>query len=261
MKLAIIAPTNLLDSCARLSSYHLVLAHEYLNNEEYRNFYNERSDFGDEIILDNGAFENGESLLASALLEIAKELKPTTVIMPDFRFDMVSTIKATQMAVDIFGNTNMRLMGVPQGNSLEEVIMCYKQLLELQEIDSIGIYEEIGEVTGLGTRIDFCNYLEVNKLIDKSIYYHALGMEENISDALALNQFKWLEGIDSAKPVVYGLHTMSVINPENFIKYPHRPNGYFELTDISKNVQNICKHNCEFLLKAFEKGETSICVQ
>jgi hypothetical protein len=261
MKMAIIAPNDLLEDCALLSSYHLILAHEYIKNTKYKEFYNYRSFVGDNIILDNGAFENNESILLEKLVEITTNLAPTTVIMPDSRFNSKTTLERTALAVKAFKNRGVRLMGVPQGNNKEDVLNCYNELLKIQEIDSIGIYEEIGDVTGLGTRADFCEYLEKHNLVEKNIYYHALGMEENLANAVKLNKFRWLEGIDSAKPIVYGLNNLSVLRPENYERYPHRPESYFttDYSDLPKDIRMTCVRNCMIMKEAFEKGGTEIC--
>ena len=93
MKLAIIAPTALLDKCnERSHNFHLVLAHECINNHEYIRYYVERSMAGDHIILDNGAYELGNSIDGPTLLAVAEQLHPAEIVCPDVMFDKDETV-------------------------------------------------------------------------------------------------------------------------------------------------------------------------
>lgn len=85
MKLALIVPVDLLDRYASQSDgVHLVLAHIVLTSPIYANWYRQRSEAGDTIILDNGAYEFNEPLPADQLIHAAELVNASTVVAPDF---------------------------------------------------------------------------------------------------------------------------------------------------------------------------------
>jgi len=230
MKVAIIAP----ESGLLLSTgFHMCLAQEYMKRSVYKAFYHTQiSIVGDPVILDNGAFEN-ETVPLVEYFEIAQELKPTYCILPDKRFDCNETLKMVREALPLFETLGCSLLAVPQGNDLESILKCYNELLTIPAIDGFALYEEIGEVAGVGTRYDFCKLMEDRNLVQKDLYYHALGGEENIGVTRKLCEFKWLKSIDTAKPIVYGQSDMSIKDASNFTKYPHRPIDYFDIDVVT----------------------------
>lgn len=257
MEYAMIVPKSI-TSLTRFNKYHLVLAQTCLEHSEILKFFKMRSECGDTVILDNGAYEDGESMDLSTLQEIAEFLKPTHIILPDVRFDAMKTLRLTKKAITAFSDSGCQLIGVPQGTFLDEVLYCYNEMLSMPAISGFGIYEEIGQVTSLGRRYEFCNFLEANNLVQPEMFYHMLGCEENFGDALKLKEFPWINGIDSAKPIVYGLNNMLVADSSNYVKYPHRPKNYFE--EIPSFLQyEYCLENVKWCLKEF--GGVNQCAQ
>lgn len=248
MEAAFITPTSMLGDFATKSKYHLVLAHIYLENEAYRNFYKERVAAGDFVLLDNGAYELTEGLQVDELLECAFDLNPTAVFIPDYRFDTQKTKELALAARQKLQGHGWKLFGVPQGSNLEEVMDCYKWFKNQDWIDGFGIYEEIGEVTKLGRRWDFLAYLEQNDLVDENKYYHMLGMEEDISKIQYLSKYPWASGIDSAKAVVYGLYGIRLSSTGTTEEYPHRPKNYFNLPPTTVVLKDIIENNIQKVL-------------
>jgi hypothetical protein len=241
MKLANIVPEAHLELSKNM---HMVLAHEFMTRPQYAEYYIKKSSEGDEVILDNSAYEKGCSINAATLALIAKELKPTHLILPDKRFDQKATVALVKdfQKVDELASLNCKLLAVPQGNDLKSVVACYEELSKLQFIDGFAIYEEIGQVTKLGdgSRADFCSALQHWELIHKDFYYHMLGCEENLNNTKRLVEFPWINSIDTAKAVVYGLNDMDILDSKNYEKYPHRPKDYFDIKEIAPMcIQNI----------------------
>ena len=231
MKVALITPTPLLNKFAVRSPYHLVLAHEYTTDEAYRQFYKERSEAGDYVMLDNGAYELGESIPTRELYHIASDLNPTAIFLPDARFHTKRTMQLVTEALQFLYGSPWQLIGVPQGDNLESILECYDWLQRQSGVDGFGLYEEIGLVAGLGNRANFLRHLEETDRVDRSKYYHLLGMEEDMSMIEKLASFDWVSGIDSAKPIVYGLHGIRLLPDGPEAEYPHRPKGYFEISE------------------------------
>jgi hypothetical protein len=247
MKVALITPTPLLKRFAT-TDYHLVLAHQYVHDEKYRKFYKERVISGDHVMLDNGAYELGQSIPIAKLVEMAEDLNPTAVYLPDARFNTEKTIQLMEEAIPKLKGRGWKLLGVPQGKSLEGVLECYQWILTNPDVDGFGIYEEIGEVTSLGRRWDFLDYLQTEKLVDKSMYYHMLGMEEDLRNIRHLAKYSFASGIDSCKPIAYGLWGIRFdedLGP--LAPYPHRQKGYFNIDETS--FGDIVNHNIQCTLK------------
>jgi hypothetical protein len=68
----VIAPTAYLQYYATQSPRHLVLAHLVAKDPAYAAFYRTRSDIGDFIIMDNGAFELGGSYPPERLISLGQ---------------------------------------------------------------------------------------------------------------------------------------------------------------------------------------------
>ena len=246
MKVAVIAPTALLATQASRSNYHLVLAHVYETDELYREFYKYCVSKGDFVILDNSAYELGESVDVMKLKRIALDLKPTAMFLPDARFDMEKTLQLVKDALIVLKDVPVKKFAVPQGKDLEDILQCYQELSRM-DIDGFGLYEEIGEVAGMVNRPQFLSYLERSGLVNRDKYYHCLGMEENTKVVEEIGKFDWVGGIDSAKPVVYGLYGISFSEEGPRVPYPHRPKGYFDI--VETEFEHIIQWNIEKLLK------------
>lgn len=242
MEVALITPTPLLSEFAGRSSYHLTLATNILEDRAYREYYRYRSACGDYVMLDNCAYELGSSLPALALMQCIQSINPSAMFLPDVRFNMMETLARVEETAWKFKEaTNVKLLAVPQGNSLKEVLHCYDELAKNPSVDGFGIYEEIGDVTGVGRRADFLKLLENTGRVINGKTYHCLGMEEDVDQVKSLAQFKWVMGVDSAKPIVYGLHGISLSNNGPLVPYPHRPSDYFERSDTQ--FRSVIHHN------------------
>ena len=227
MDVCFITPTPMLNLFAVKSRTHLVLAHIYEVDEAYRNFYKERVAAGDFVILDNSAYELQESVAVERLYKCALDLNPSAIFLPDCRFNTERTIALAIEAHEVLGGHGWKLLGVPQGSNLKEILQCYHWMLGRSWIAGFGLYEEIGDVAGLGTRAAFLQYLEENSGVVDGKYYHLLGMEEDMTALKKLATYKWVNSIDSAKPIVYGLAAIPLAEDCTKEKYPHRPEGYF----------------------------------
>ena len=262
MKLAFITPTDLCETYATQSDYHLVLTHVYEADERYRNFYKGRVAAGDFVILDNSAYELGGSVSLDRLEDAAADLNPAAVFLPDTRFDMMKTLRDTEHALKVWEDAPWKKFAVPQGSNFQEVITCYQELLKLG-VDGFGFYEEIGEVCGLGTREEFLRCLEKldeefeGRLLPDGVHYHLLGGEEDVTSVKRLSKFSWVHGMDSAKAVVYGIYRIRFLETGAEKPYPHRPKNYFDIRmqDLSLYAHQVIQHNITTLKKWAQNSE------
>lgn len=244
MNVAFIQPPKWTHITGPLSNTHMVLGHIYEVNEAYRNYYKERAAEGDIILLDNSAYELGTGISDQRFFDMIQDLNPNYIFLPDVRFDEEATIEATEAFVDAFPAdlAKPEFLCVPQGNDFESVLDCYLYFSETYYCDGFGLYEEIGDVTDLGDRSDFCKYLEDQHLVDFSKYYHMLGMEEDLHKLVDLAKFDWISSIDSVKPIVYGMNGIPVAD-SGYVPYPHRPIDYFD-RDVDENTVDLVEVNC-----------------
>ena len=83
IKVSCEVPYDLLDRSEAFNDYDYCLAHEYLRNESYKNFYLNQKKKGRVIFLDNSCFELGCSVDIKVYAEIINELCPNLVFLPD----------------------------------------------------------------------------------------------------------------------------------------------------------------------------------
>jgi len=243
MKVAVIAPTAYLHSYAGMSSYHLVLAHIYEEDALYRDYYKQRVAEGDFVILDNSAYELGGSVALARLEACANDLNPSAVFLPDTRFNARETKWQVMHALERFAGRPWKNLAVPQGNDLGEVLAMLDWYATQRYVHGIGLYEEIGTVCGFENRVQFLRYIDGTDLPLKKWHVHLLGMEEDVKAVADLAKISWVDGIDSAKPVVYGLNGIRIL-PEGAEKeYPHRPKGYFEIDTVDYKNDRIIEQN------------------
>ena len=242
MQVALIAPTEMLCEFGRRSKYHLILASEVLEDRKYAQFYRMCREQGDFVMLDNCAYELGESLSAIALAKCIELTNPTAMFLPDVRFKKDKTLARTAETLPKFREQfpHMKFFAVPQGNDLQSVVECYWELVKLG-VDGFGIYEEIGEVTRLGRRADFLDYMYSQGMVLPNMTYHCLGMEEDVEQIKRLAMFPWVMGVDSAKPIVYGIHGVALAHDGPKVPYPHRPRSYFQWKDFQ--FRDVIHHN------------------
>lgn len=252
MEVCFITPTPMLEEYATKSKHHLILAHIYEQDVDYRSFYQQRVKEGDFVILDNSAYELGKSYDIDRLLNIAEELQPAAMFLPDSRFETEETLQLvaqTIRSIKLRPKIQCDLWAVPQGSNFGEILQCYAELMTMPEIKGFGLYEEIGRVSGFKNRRDFLETLQNMKIVHpEHYYYHLLGMEDSVNDLQELSRFNWVSSIDSVKPICYGLYGI-VFDPQlgPLAEYPHRPKDYF--TRYPAWFREIIHLNCELTMK------------
>lgn len=149
-KLAHIVPRRCLAATAD-NQYHMCLAHlvqeERLdwggtNNHTYTDFYKKMAADGRYVLMDNGAAEKSQ-LGVSVLLEVYDLVKPTEIVIPDTLCVRGETLWKMRCWMDNFpeGKLPYKLLGVPQGGTMQEWKQCAITMLELYggRLSTIGI--------------------------------------------------------------------------------------------------------------------------
>jgi hypothetical protein len=206
----IITPTAYLDRYASQSSMHLVLAHLVDMDEKYASFYATRDEFK---IMDNGAFELGESYAPDRLIELGRKCHAQAIVLPDYPFQPAQkTIDAADLAADVRA-AGFYTMFVPQSKvgDLEDWIRSYEWAAASETVDIIGM-----SILGIPNALPhipraYARVVMTQLLIDRGIfnfnkYHHYLGLNAGpnleIPPLIAMNA---LDSCDSSNPVWAGI--------------------------------------------------------
>lgn len=247
IKVAVIAPIPLLTKYASQSdNYHLLLSNLF-HSPEYVNFYRERSEAGDFILLDNSAHELGHGEGFDELERKILQVQPSEVVVPDRLFFGEDTLENAMEFIpqfrDKFGQS-IKLLGVPQGRTLEEWTDCLEGLLKLG-VNSIGISKDYevwpGGLQDLAWEVDSVAR-QTHHLRDEDVQIHMLGWGRDLHQITTFEQFNsestcsCIRGVDSAKPLVFAeaginLNKELLVLKKKSVKYPKRPGKFFDFTE------------------------------
>lgn len=256
----IIAPTAYLDKYASQSSMHLVLAHLVDTDEKYANFYANRREFK---IMDNGAFELGESYEPSKLIDLAHRCGANAIVLPDYPGQPASrTIEAALSLGPQVREAGFYTFFAPQAEvgDTEGWIDAYRWGAENDLIDIIGM--SILAIPNAMPWIPraYARVVMTQMLIDRGIfsftkYHHYLGLNAGpnleVPPLLAMNA---LDSCDSSNPVWMGiLGHMYSPNTDSFLpvsKVKKEVQFDYPLTTDKQTLSNI-QTNIDMTLSLF----------
>jgi hypothetical protein len=219
VEVAIISPRSMVREFSTRSKWQLALAQHVLADKEYARFFWERSEAGDYVICDNGTAE-GERVTNEQLLEAAQIIAADEVILPDVWRDARATIKAVEEAL-LTSLRQFNVMAVPQGMSAFEWLYCLFELLNIPEIDVIGLPKNLDKVFPdllgsdesetvswfgrAGVTNWVCEMLEA--LPGPEVQLHLLGIWSDYRELLLYSDTakKYVRSIDTSSPVHCGL--------------------------------------------------------
>lgn len=114
--------------------------------QQYREFILKKKEEGWFITLDNSAAEK-ELVTEDILIDIVKELLPNEVISPDVLFDAEATLGNLNSFIDRMKREDLldkvSIFAVAQGETKEDWLYCYKQMLGNDDVKTIG-WSKIG---------------------------------------------------------------------------------------------------------------------
>lgn len=208
----IITPTAYLEQFASQSSMHLVLAHLVDTDEQYADFYARRSEYK---IIDNGAFELGESYDPEKLIDLAKKCKADAVVLPDYPAQhSLRTIEAAQKLAPQVHEAGFKTMFVPQSEvgELEQWIDAYKwgtertDLVDIMGMSILAMPNAIPHIPRAYARVVLTQLLLDRGIFDHSLYHHYLGLNSGPNlEVPPLLKMGAMDSCDSSSPVWHGL--------------------------------------------------------
>ena len=207
----IITPTAYLEEYASQSSMHLVLAHLVDTDDVYANFYAGRSEFK---IMDNGAFELGESYNPDKLIELGKKCKADAIVLPDYPGQPgVKTIQAATKMIPEVKKAGFKTMFVPHAevDNWDGFVDTYSWASYHSDIDIIGMSilalpNALPAIDRSIARVVGTAMLRQMNAFNLTKYHHYLGL--NSGPALeipSLIRMKALDSCDSSGPVWSGI--------------------------------------------------------
>lgn len=208
-----ITPTAYLYQYAAQSSRHLVLAHLVDTDSAYATFYREGV-CDDYIIMDNGAFELGESYAPDKLIDLAKKCSANAIVLPDYPGqEPMKTIDASAAMVSKVKDAGFDTFFCPQGRVgfWYDWLKGYNWAAENDEIDIIGmsilaIPNALPHLPPAYARVVATELLQKEGNFAGWKYHHYLGL--NAGPALeipSLLKMQALDSIDSSGPVLAGI--------------------------------------------------------
>lgn len=107
------------------------LAHEAQKHQHYKSYLTTQAVSGKHVILDNAADELGEGMTGQGLFDLACEIRPRELILPDVLQDTEATLRNTfdfyKQFFEFSMKTEIQFMVVPQGKTFEDWMHCFGQ--------------------------------------------------------------------------------------------------------------------------------------
>lgn len=210
----IITPTAYLEQYATQTQTHLVLAHLVDTDDVYAAFYKARSEAGDRLIMDNGAFELGESYAPDKLIELGNKCGAHALVLPDYPFQPAEkTIRAAEALIPQVMEAGFATFFVPQSKTgdLEDWVAAYTWAVENPDIDIIGmsilgVPNAIPEIPTAYARVVMSTILADRGVFGQK-HHHYLGLNSGPNVEIpALLKMGLLDTCDSSNPVWCGIN-------------------------------------------------------
>lgn len=232
----IIAPTPYLEY-TKMSKRHLVLAHIVDTNPTYAEFYAQRSREGDFIIMDNGAFELGQSYAPDKLIDLGNRCGADAIVLPDYPFVSADvTIEAAIKWGPKVRDAGFKTMFVPQSKvgDLGDWIWAYTWAANNADIDIIamsilGIPNALPHIPAAYARVVMTQLLMDRGAFNADKYHHYLGLNSGPKlEIPPLLKMGALDSLDSSNPV-----WMAILGHE----YSRSTDSFLSVAKVKKEVE------------------------
>lgn len=236
-KFCIITPTAYLEQYASQSNMHLILAHLVDTDEAYANFYANRS--STELkIMDNGAFELGESYNPEKLIELGIKCKADAIVLPDYPGqDPARTIEAAIEWAPMVKAAGFKTMFVPQSfvGDIDGWIEAYEwatidnDLIDIIGMSILGIPNALPKIHRAYARVVMTAMLQNERIFAYDKHHHYLGLNSGPKlEIPTLINMNALDSCDSSNPVWAGICGS---------EYSENTDSYMTTSKISKHVE------------------------
>lgn len=206
-------PKCLFGQSTHFNDYPYVLGHLIKLDSQYKEFYKKELRNWSFSILDNSAFELGKSIPFDELMSVARELRPSHLVLPDTVHDKDTTLRNSlsfwsQFCTELIEELEITPIGVVQGDTFEELLECIYTYREAG-VRYIAIpFDCIKNSDYSIVRFQFFIWLyaklghsEMSKL-----EFHFLGIQ-NPQEMLLYSSFikNYIKSIDTSSPILHGI--------------------------------------------------------
>ena len=207
-----ITPIPLLEQFASQSSKHLCLAHLVDSSNQYASFYRRMRERGDYVIIDNSAFELGQSYEPQKLIQLGHKCKANAIVLPDYPGqESIVTIEAAKRWIPLFKDNGFDTFFVPQSKvgDLSDWLRAYDFATTNPDIDIIGmsilgIPNALPKISRTYARVVMTQLLQ-NQQRFANKKHHYLGLNSGVNlEVPSLLNMNALWSVDSSGPVWSG---------------------------------------------------------
>ena len=250
------APKCIFNKVQQYTDGDYALVHLFETDPEYLEMFKKALADGRDVILDNSIFELGTSFDHDRFAYWINELKPTWYIVPDVWKNGPATVK---MFFEFFNKhprrtLNGKVIGVAQGNTLDEVMTCYQAIEPYCDMiafnfdfstyanhPSVGIPKRL--LMSLG-RFKMLEHLDAYGVINTSKPHHLLGCGVPQEICWYPKDWSWVRSMDTCHPVMEGMvgRSYDVNLPGQIEKDPTKMCDMMN-APISDLVWEIIEHN------------------
>jgi hypothetical protein len=193
-----------------ISDYPYVLGHLLNQDSEYAEFYKEKLKTAPYSILDNSAFELGQSIPLEELYELGEVYRPTHLVLPDKVNDYTQTMSNAIKYLDEFRSDNVKYIGVCQGDTFEQIADCIDFYMQ-RDVDIIALpFDLVPDSDYVTVRFRFLNWWYANrfKFTGRTPKFHLLGCQNPVEFLLFKYNHRhitmFIHSLDTSSPVVNG---------------------------------------------------------
>ena len=268
-----------------MSDMHLVIANWAADSKSYAQHYRRLATMSRKhyVIMDNGTFEYRTPIQSDEFIEAFVNVLPNEVVLPDVIGNAGETLmhsRRTYRLLEEHCAQHRRLMPrtmcVPQGKTREEWFDCLKTMCN-DDTNAIGFASSIGRFHDQGRKGLLDWVCEKIPELERSIYVHMLGVDENLAELVIFRNDVRVRSMDSGKLISLAFYEGVVelgtnlgrenvaaaerVTPSEALKYkfhslgsyPGRPNGYVHRT-LSNINQTRALGNCAVVGKFLVGG-------
>lgn len=209
MRFSMEIPTGFLEKWSPLCDLDFVLAHQVLEDEQYRTFFASRP-AGRQLILDNSMHELGQPLEPEKLLDAASMVNADFVVAPDQLGRPDWNLKSYKDTCRLFKGSKTSVAVVLSGRDKDER-RKYIKAVDMAAMIMLPYREP---------RLAW--YLEMPKTFERFPWVHLLGVntldELQTFNNLCGNSDQW--SIDTSKPVKAGICGRDILDGESLRGIP-----------------------------------------
>lgn len=204
------APLCIFDKVREVTDGDYALVHLLDGDEKYAaKFIETAATRGNrELILDNSAYELGESFDEDKFAEWIYILKPDIYVVPDVPGDAEATVSEFHIWKVKRKELPGKRMGVLQGKSTYEIVNCFN-FLRSAGADIIGVPFLIG--LGLGCTREPVDLMSCRvmlmKILEKEVQAHPIHMLGVAlpQEGVFYRKHPWVVSVDTSNPVLHGM--------------------------------------------------------